>query len=167
MRHILALAALACCAGEPLAAEPRAPTVVFLVRHAEAGDTHEGDPALTELGRRRAEALAALLEHVGVTRLYSTEYRRTRETLAPLAARVGLELTVVPGAALAEQVEQLRQLPAGSVAVVAGHSNTLPALVRGLGGVVSEEVLPSFAYDRLFVVVQSAPPLVLELRYAQ
>lgn len=172
IRHGVVLAVFFWAAGAPLVAEPQAPAVVFLVRHAEAGDTHAGDPALTELGQRRAEALAVLLEHAGVTRLYATEYRRTRETLAPLAARAGLELTVVPGAALAEQVEQLKQLPLGSVAVVAGHSNTLPALVRGLGGRVSGteptehgEVLPSTAYDRLFVVVLSAPSRVLELRY--
>jgi phosphohistidine phosphatase SixA len=145
---------------------------VLLLRHAEAGDAHGGDPELTETGRARAAALADLLEHAGVSRLYASEYRRTQATLEPLAARLGLTAEVVPAGEAQAQLERLRALPPGSLAVVAGHSNTLPALVRGLGGAVSGtrvtehgEAIDPASYDRLFVVVLGATPGGFELRY--
>ncbi len=154
------------------AAALQRPATVVLVRHAEAGGTHGGDPELTDVGARRAAALARLLGSSRVTQLYATEFRRTQQTLAPLAERTGLRPTIVPGRDLAPQLRALRELPAGSVAVVAGHSNTVPALVRGLGGEPSGtratehgEMLPDDAYERLFIVVLSAPPVTIELRY--
>lgn len=159
-------AAVAAAAGSPQ-------RLVFVVRHAEAGATDGGaDPELTAAGRERAAALADLLGHAGVTRLYSTEFRRARETLAPLAERLGLEVTVVPGSATDEQIRRLAELPPGSIAVVAGHSNTVPALVRGLGGAVTGthdgewgEMIDSDSYDRLFVVALGPSGASFELRY--
>jgi phosphohistidine phosphatase SixA len=156
------------------------PTLVFLVRHAEKGGGDVKDPELSEAGSRRAATLARMLEHARVTHLFATEYRRTRETLRPLAERIGMEVTVVPGRAQEEQVTRLRELPPGSVAVVAGHSNTVPDMVRALGGEVSDltttelgEMLADDEYDRLFLVILRSPapgaasssPTTLDLRY--
>lgn len=172
--HRIATAAAVLAASLSLATSaPAEPAVVFVVRHAEAGDTHGGgDPQLTEAGAARASALADLLAASGVTHLYATEYERTRATLKPLADRLGLEVEVVPGKDTAAQIERLRALPPGAVAVVAGHSNTVPALVRGLGGRVTGthasdygEMIDAASYDRLFVVVLGSPPADFELRY--
>ena len=153
------------------AAETDEPSIVFVVRHAEKQAEH-GDPQLSDAGRKRAVALARLLAHAGVTHLFSTQYRRTRATLEPLAASLEIEVAVVDADALDEQVEILKALPGGSVAVVAGHSNTVPALVRGLGGKLSGtkqtehgEMIRSDAYDRLFAVVLTDEPATLELRF--
>jgi len=133
-------------------------TVVF-VRHAEKGDDDPRDPSLSARGAARAEALAGLLANAGVTHLFTSEYRRTQATLAPLAARLGLTLAVRPARELARLVEELRGLPAGSVAVVAGHSNTVPALARALGVELRDlvesaagKVLDEAVYDRVWVV---------------
>lgn len=132
--------------------------VVYLVRHAEKakGD----DPILTDEGHQRAAALAELLVDAGVTHLYSTEFRRTLQTLEPLAARSDVEVTVITARQGEEQVAALRALPDGAVAVVAGHSNTVPGMVRALGGnvgVVTETPegpnLGHDEYDRLYLVV--------------
>jgi phosphohistidine phosphatase SixA len=155
------------------AAESDEPTIVFVVRHAEK-QTEHGDLELSDAGRKRGAALAALLEHAGVTHLYATQYRRTRSTLGPLAQAVGVELTVVDSGALDEQLRILKGLPGGSVAVVAGHSNTVPAIVRGLGGSLSGtqqtehgEMIDSDAYDRLFAVVLANDETALELRFGR
>lgn len=135
---VLATAALALAA----AARPRAsptdaappPAVVFLVRHAEKAPAPPKDPALTEVGATRALALRDLLADAGVTHLFASEFVRTQATVAPLAQRLGKEVVVFGAARPEELLAQLRALPAGAVAVVAGHSNTIPALVRALGG---------------------------------
>jgi len=145
-------------------------TTVFLVRHAERADDDPRDPHLSETGRERAAALAGLLGHAGVTHLFASEYRRTIETLEPLAARTGVEIVVTPAREGERLSKALRALPGGSVAVVAGHSNTVPELVRGLGGSLTETTLDEAQYDRLFVVLLSSDPeaaaiRTLDLRY--
>ena len=68
---------------------------VVLLRHASAGDRLDwgGDDMLRPLDRRgRAQSLAlrdALLGH-GVTRVLSSPYVRCTETVAPLAASLGV-----------------------------------------------------------------------------
>jgi len=146
---------------EVLTSKPAEPVLVFLVRHAEKGQDDARDPSLSDAGRARARELARVLGAAPVTHLFSTEYKRTRETLAPLAARHELEVTVVSARERAKQLAQLRALPPGSVAVVAGHSNTVPDLARELCGVElvglerrgSMQLLPESAYDRLVQVV--------------
>jgi phosphohistidine phosphatase SixA len=147
-------------AGQVAALELLEPTTIILLRHAEKGTDDARDPELSERGTERAESLAELLEHAGVTHLFASEYRRTQATLAPLAEALGLDVAVVSARSPDEQVAALRALPAGAVAVVAGHSNTTPALVRALGGKLgrrpesrSGDVLGEDEYGRLFVVV--------------
>ena len=147
-------------AGQVAALELLEPTTIILLRHAEKGTDDARDPGLSERGTERAESLAELLEHAGVTHLFASEFCRTQATLAPLAEALGLEVEIVSARSPDVQVAALRALPAGSVAVVAGHSNTTPALVRALGGEVgrlkasrSGDVLGEDEYGRLFVVV--------------
>ncbi len=152
---------------------------MFLVRHAEKGDDGTHDPALSPEGRRRAMALAGQLALAGVTRLYATEYKRTQQTLEPLAEKTGHSVEVIEARDPQAQLRSLLDLPAGSLAVVAGHSNTIPALVCDLGG-QSEDLdcgesgrtLDESEYDRLYLLILPPPgvadrsPLrTLSLRY--
>ncbi len=153
-----------------------APRSVFLVRHAEKAADPGPDPVLSEPGRARAEALAHMLGDAGVTHLFCTEYQRTRLTLEPLAAATGVEVEPLSARDVAGTAERLRALPPGAVAVVAGHSNTVPAIARALGGELSDlhdsqygEVLSEEDYDRLplLILPAAAEPAahVLELNY--
>src|SRR5262245_5523111 len=106
------------------AAEASEPTVLFLLRHAEKAAAPPKDPPLTDTGTARARALAELLGDAGVTHLFASEFARTQQTLAPLAERCGKTVAAVGAADVAGLAKQLKALPAGSTAVVAGHSNT-------------------------------------------
>lgn len=158
---------------------PAQPVTVVLVRHAEtsASTKTTRDPELSELGRERATALARLLSQAGVTHAFASEFQRTQQTIAAVARAAGVEAAVVPAKDGAAQLERLRALPPGSVALVAGHSNTVPALVLELGGSIDDlqedprygRMLAHDEYDRLFVVTLPAgdatAPRALELRY--
>lgn len=149
-------------------AETREPTVLFLLRHAEKAAAPPKDPPLTDTGTARARALAELLGDAGVTHLFASEFARTQQTLAPLAEKCGKPVTVAGAADVAGLAKQLKALPAGSTVVVAGHSNTIPALVRALGGTLdgtvegatkmaaSGEQLPDDEFGRLIEVI--VPP---------
>lgn len=149
---------------EPPAATPAtatAPVLVLMVRHAEKADDGTPDPPLTERGHERARCLAALLQGFAPTHLLTTAYQRNRATLEPLAAATGLQPTVLDAKDDAAWQRVLRELPAGSRAVVVGHSNTLPGLVAGLGGRLlaldADGNLPHDEYDRLVHVVVHGP----------
>ncbi|MCY2958633.1 MAG: phosphoglycerate mutase family protein [Planctomycetota bacterium] len=157
------------------AAPPAARTVIVL-RHAEKDTAAKDprDPPLSAAGAVRAQELARLLGASGATHLYTSDLARTRETLAPLAARLALVSEAVPAAQPEEVVARLDALPAGSAAVVCGHSNTVPRIAELLGvklpGLVEVQGLPMLAddsYDRVFVITRPAigPAACLELRY--
>jgi probable phosphoglycerate mutase len=85
---------------------PPGSTHVFLVRHGASQpavpgasfplvDGH-GDPGLAPEGREQAERVAARLAEESIDAIYVTSLRRTHETAAPLAARLGLEPVVEP-----------------------------------------------------------------------
>jgi phosphohistidine phosphatase SixA len=164
MRPFLPLALLlAACAGGPAepapapAAEPT--TVVFVVRHAEkaAGD----DPPLTAAGQARAEALATLLAHQPLVAVYSTPYLRTRQTVAPTAEQHGLGLTEYdPGSDLPAAI--LAAHP-GEAVLVAGHSNTVPAIVAGLGASEPAEI-PHERYGDLYTVTRAGGDVALGIQ---
>lgn len=123
---------------------------VFVVRHAEKGPENP-DPSLTEAGQRRAAALARTLTDTRVAALFASEFKRTQETLAPLARANGLTPTVVPAGKMDDLIAVLRGLPPGSRAVVASHSNLVHLIVERLSG-QKMPMLTDADYDRLVMV---------------
>lgn len=124
--------------------------VVYLVRHAEKTEGGS-DPALSAKGVERAAALAAALRDAGITAVHSTDFRRTRDTAAPLADHLGLVVREY-------QWDSLRDLAAemqyeGGRHLVVGHSDTTPELVGLLGGEPGPPIDEPSEYDRLYVVV--------------
>jgi broad specificity phosphatase PhoE len=127
-----------------------APTTVFIVRHAEKGP-EVPDPSLTDAGRQRAAELARVLGDARITALFVTEFKRTQETLAPLAAAKGLTPVRLLARDIDPLIERIRALPPGSQAVVATHSNLIHVIVARLTGESIPE-LTDLDYDRLLVV---------------
>lgn len=123
------------CAG-PVSHRLCNPHSIILVRHAEkmTADPDDRDPDLSPPGLERAARLAKLLGRTEVTRLIASEYKRTRHTLAPLAARAGKEVEVRNAGETVELIRELGNAPPGSTIVVATHSNVLPRIVADLGG---------------------------------
>jgi broad specificity phosphatase PhoE len=169
---------LVACAGarptEPRseAPAPSASTLVLLVRHGEKATDGGDDPALTPAGQQRAEALIQVAQNAGVSAIYATRFRRTRETAQPLAERLGIPVTVgevIRGGNQAQATAQAQELLTkhrGQVVLVVGHSNTLPLLAEALAGIPIQPI-PDTEYDRLMVVVvpPSGPARLIQSRY--
>lgn len=157
------------------ASEPAGPALtVILVRHGEkessppGSATKDQDPDLTPAGRERAELLARVLADANVSAIFATHFKRTQQTVRPLAEKLKLAPTVLDAGANADLVQRLRALPAGAVALVAGHDASLPEVIAGLGG-PKIDILPSSAFDRLLVltVPREGSPTLVRLRYGR
>jgi phosphohistidine phosphatase SixA len=111
------------------------------------------DPPLSAAGEQRAAKLAAMLASSGIKAIFTSEYKRTRQTAAPLAQKLNVKPVMAPAKDPAPLVEQLRHLQ-GS-ALVVGHADTVPDLMRQLG-VTETVVIGDNDYDNLFVVVRTA-----------
>ncbi len=78
---------------------------LLLIRHALPIRIDEGsvagpaDPHLADLGHRQAAALAAWLAEERVDAVWCSPMRRARETAAPLASALGLDITIDDGLA--------------------------------------------------------------------
>ena len=111
---------------------------LYLVRHADADKRNPYSPVdhlreLSEDGWRQATRIADRLGDAGVTRVLSSPFPRCRQTVEPLARRVGVE--VEPHPALAEGADGrltlalMREL-AGTEAVLCSHGDIIPDVLR-------------------------------------
>lgn len=152
---LLAVATLS--AGVPASLHAQAtegPSLVVLVRHGEKAPEPAADPTLSAAGQERAKALLEALAHLQPSAIVVTATRRTAETAAPLAANFGITPQVMALAggtanhvnAVADAVRKAR-----GVVVVVGHSNTIPALVKALGGPSLPDLCDS-SYATMFVL---------------
>lgn len=150
------------------------PTRVFFVRHAEKANDGTKNPPLLPQGIARANCLAQALGDVELTHVFATDLQRTTLTVQPLATANELAVQTLPASDIEPLAETLRSLPAGSVVVVAGHSNTIPSLTELLGaqlsGLNDKGHIPEQEHDRLIELVLSegvvTAPLV-QLRYCE
>ena len=127
------------------------PVTVFLVRHAEKATDDPRDPSLTEGGRGRAQELARVLADAGVTTFFASEFKRTQQTVAPLAATAGSQVTVIGAGSMDSLVTRLQAMPPGSRALIASHSNLVHLIVKRLTG-ATVKPLEDTDYDRLYVL---------------
>ena len=135
---------------------------VFIVRHAEKATTGGNDPDLSDAGRKRADALARILKNSQITSVFVTEFKRTQETAAPLATAAHLTPTIIPAKDVPALVVKLRALNGN--ALVVGHGNTIPDLVKELG-IATPITIPEDDYTEIFVVSLANPPQLLRLHY--
>lgn len=126
-------------------------TTVILVRHAEKGTDDPKDPELSEAGKQRAQRLAEVLKEIKVDAIYSTPYKRTRNTVAPLAEVKGLSI-VTYDPSKKDEIDQLLQKFSGGTIVVAGHSNTVPGFANYLTGKTEFQNFDDTDYDNLLIV---------------
>jgi broad specificity phosphatase PhoE len=146
-----------------LPAAVHAQKLVFVARHAERADNGapnmpaQVDPPLSAAGEARAAMLAAMLGDAGIRAIYVTEFRRTQDTARPLAAKLDLSARTVASGSTGELVSRLRGEHANDIVLVVGHSNTVPDVIKALGG--PDVAIADDEFDNLFIVVPATGTL--------
>ena len=103
----------------------------------------------------------------GVNAIYATQFKRTQQTVKPLSDRAHVPVTLLDANQTDELVKRIQTNHRGQTVFVAGHNNTVPAIVSSLSG-DTYPVIPESEYDNLFIVTiyRFGKAKVLKLKYA-
>lgn len=123
---------------------------IFLIRHADVTPPTTTTQALNAAGVVRAKELRHVLDDAGLKAVMTTSLKRSRQTGAPIAAHLGIVPTVIDD--VSAIVAAILALPRTQTALVVGHSNTLGAIISGLGGPAIAPITAT-EFDNLFVLV--------------
>jgi len=127
-------------------------TTVIIVRHAEKNiEPNNPDPDLSPAGQARAQEIARMFGDSGVQAIYATQYKRTQQTVAPLASRLGLSVSTIDAKQSAELTRRILSSNRGQTVFIAGHNNTVPEIVNILSG-ENFPIIPESVSDNMFIV---------------
>src|SRR2546423_3293569 len=140
---------------------------VIVIRHAEKIiDPNNPDVDLSPAGQARAQELARIFGDAGVNAIYATQYKRTQETVKPLADKLGLRVNIINSKNTNDLLAQIRAQNSGQTVFIAGHNNSVPEIIAALGG-PKYPTIPESEYDNLFVVTvyRTGQAKVVKMKY--
>lgn len=133
VRYFFLMAGLFVLGGAFAGAAAAQDKTIILVRHAEKGiDTEQnGDPPLSEAGSERAKRFAKRIAGLRPGAFYASEYKRTKETIDPIARKRGKAVETYDTRGLRDLVNNVMASKIKRI-VIAGHSNTIPMIANEL-----------------------------------
>ena len=139
MKHCLTLVLILIIVFPTFSQESRAntqteTTTYYFIRHAEKdrSDNFNEDPHLTEIGEMRANYWSSIFDNIPFDAVYSTDYKRTKETAQPTATKNNLELSIYSPDDI--NLETFLDETKGKNILIVGHSNTTPYFVNAIIG---------------------------------
>ena len=104
----------------------------YLIRHAEKVRTNKSDrdPTLNEKGIIRALNWKEYFINKDISKIYSTNYKRTLETVKPIQEAIGLTAILYSPSSI--DYKDFISSNEGEVVLIVGHSNTIPNFVNEL-----------------------------------
>jgi broad specificity phosphatase PhoE len=138
--------------------ESQGTTTIIFVRHADTDQamSQEGDAPLNAAGRARAGSLADYLERIdvvaGPNAIYVSEKKRTQQTAAPLAARLGVEPVVADHYDVVGFMKNVLFDHKREIVLIVSHSDAIAPLVEELHGSKNIAEFAPDEYDRVLIV---------------
>ena len=125
---------------------------IYLIRHAEKvrSDKSDRDPDLNNKGLLRAENWKNYFISKNISRIYSTNYKRTIKTAIPLAENNNLEILIYSSDDIV--YETFLKSSEGENTLVVGHSNTIPDFVNYLINEKYYEQIDDLNNSNLYIV---------------
>lgn len=123
---------------------------IVLVRHAEKVDS-SADPELSAAGKARAQRLAGKIGKYRPKEIYSTDFKRTRDTVQPIAAKRHVQIQTYDARDPKALAAKILASPHKRV-LVSGHSNTVPGLANLLAKKELFKNLDDSEYGAIWVI---------------
>ena len=138
---------------------------VIVVRHGEKLDSTP-DTVLSPIGEARAARLADMLAVSKLSAIYTTQFQRTVLQAAPTAKRLNVTPVTFAAKDMDALIAKLRAHAKDDVALVVGHSNTVPEILKRLGHIATISVAEG-DFDNLYIVNirPNTAPTVVHLKY--
>ena len=129
-------------------------TIIYIVRHGEkdTSNAKNSDPDLSKEGRERAEALKDFLGQNKISAVYSTNFKRTIQTVAPVAQHNEVAINTYDARDHSEIARIVKSKLAPQKILVAGHSNTILEIVKAFGVTPPADKLNDDDYDLIFQI---------------
>lgn len=113
----------------------------------------QADPPLSSKGQERAQSLIRKFRKYKISKIYSTNYNRTKSTVLPFANSIGLSIKNYDPRNLKAFADELIKIENQSKTIlIVGHSNTSPKLVNLLLGKDIYKDLDESVYNQYWVV---------------
>lgn len=133
-----------------------ADTIILLTRHGDRVPTSED---LNEAGRARAIALVDAVAEFDIAGIYAPDKKRNLDTAAPLAAKLGLQVTILPEF---EAVPNLKADHPDHAVIWIGNTDNLVKIYQALGGTGAP---PEFYGDLYILTLADQGPPKVEIRH--
>lgn len=127
-------------------------TMLYLIRHAEKADASK-DTELSEAGKERAEKWKAYFSDKAIAAIYTTPYKRTNATAAPLAEMLKLNIILYNPSQL--DLKAIAESHKGKSVLIVGHSNTLPNHVNKLLNTEKYSEIDESEFGTLYTIIIS------------
>ena len=127
-------------------------TTFYFIRHAEKNTSNpaDRDPDLVMEGVLRAARWSSIFNRIDFDIIYSTDYKRTRNTALPIAEQKKLPLTFYSPNGF-DSVDFLKN-NFGKTVLIVGHSNTVPSMVNALIGEKQYKQIKETNYKNLYII---------------
>ncbi|MES2830170.1 MAG: phosphoglycerate mutase family protein [Bacteroidota bacterium] len=126
------------------------PITIILLRHAEK--LPEGkDPDLSPKGQEFATKLTKIFSDNKIEAAYTTAYKRTSQTITPLAEQNQLKLITYDPTKSTDLVKKI-EASGSSTVLIAGHSNTVNLVYNELIKDKNIEALGDDEYRKIFII---------------
>lgn len=136
--------------------ESQATTTIIFVRHADKAAVPADDPGLSPAGQRRVAELTRQLVDAdvvaGIDAIYATPFRRTQDTVRPLADALNLEINNYDPGDTEAILEHILKKHKGKIILVVGHSDTVPVLIANLGASKKVPPIAEDEYDNIYII---------------
>lgn len=152
---------------EPNIVVPDNATVIYVVRHAEKGTNDPVDPDLSAAGQARAQALKDSMRNVTLSAIYSTDYKRTQQTVGPTAQDKNLTPVLYQAPELKILASKIKQTYLNRTVLIVGHSNTVLETIEAFGGKRPVPVINEHEFNYLFKITlkENRDPVVETRHY--
>ena len=132
-------------------------TTIVVLRHAEKQVGTIDDAPLSPQGEQRATRLAQMFGDAEAfgrgERIYVTDTRRTQQTAAGLAQRLDLQPVLIDAKDSPDDLaRRVLKENRGGLAIVVGHSNTVPQLVAELAHTDNVPAIGEQEFDTVYFV---------------
>lgn len=151
MKKTIILLLLSICSYSCINALPNS-TVVYIVRHAEkdVSDPKNQDPDLSAIGKLRAKDLNERLKIHKIDAVFSTKFKRNKQTGEAIAKRNGLIIREYDAHNYNELSQLVKTEFKNKKVLIVGHSNTVLELLESFGAVRPIASLTDSDYDFFF-----------------